>query len=379
MVVKCKVLITLIIIVVLVVGIILLKSKKTAILSYTSIIATPVIKKTPAQLLALPLILQANRNFLDTSVQFRINNDTLIDIRSIGEGADHNINPFLFKSYENDGVEVYFDMKNEKKPFFDIHRDDRQYRVLWKSLKIDGQNINTEGLKVIERDPDNNSYIILIKFPWKYLGYIIPRVGVKIGFDIALIDCDGGTRKALLTWNSTSEDSWKNTSFYGVLKLVTRNSTAKPSMINCLYTLKRPGKKIDQDPVWRTSQVNRFNNVTIGTVKDSSDLSGIFKALWDNENLYLLVKVRDNIKTYAKAMFDYGSIEDLNGKIIWKMDMQGSKPAGGALKNRLVDTIIKIKAGNYYLKYKTDESHSPTQWDSPPPNGLFYGIKINYK
>lgn len=360
-------------------AIIFLMKARSSRLSYTSVTASPIsTKSNNNQLNTLPVTINAERNFFDTAVYFKVDKDTLIHIRCVGEGADHLINPYLFKSYENDGVEVFFDMKNEKKPFFDLHQDDRQYRFLWKTLKIDGQNINLFGVKVIEIDPDNTDYIMQVCFPWRSLGFVVPETGAKFGFDIALIDCDGGTRKALVTWNSTSEDSWKNTSFYGTAVLSNINASRQSSIVNCLFTNKVIGFNRYQESEWRKALSYKFKNVVVGSVRDSLDLSGEFKAMWDSQNLYILVKVRDDIKTYAKAMFDYGWIEDRNRRPVWKMDLEHTKPAGGALKNRIADTIIRIPKGIYTLRYKTDESHSPAQWDSQSPIDPFYGIKIAY-
>jgi len=110
-------------------------------------------------------------------------------------------------------VEVYFDMKNEKFPYFNLNGDDHQYRILWNLLQIDGQSINTEGFEVNESDPTPQSYIMEMKFPWNSLGYITPGAGVKIGFDVAVLDNDGNTREALLSWYSSNWESWNNNNY----------------------------------------------------------------------------------------------------------------------------------------------------------------------
>lgn len=326
----------------------------------------------------LPVKLSALDNFNDYKVQFIIPKDTLILINVVGEGADYKLNPFLFKSYDNDGIELYFDMRNEKLPFFDVTTDDRQYRILWNSLKIDGQNIETKGINVSEKDPTLTTYSITTSIPWKTLGFFTPKNSAKIGFDIAIMDSDGGAMKALTNWNSKSADSWKNTSYLGNLILLEADSIQKGQ--GYAVAIKRKVNNNKGLHVFKnTTPFFDIRNVTIGTVRDTMDLSGKFQAEWDERNLYLRVKVRDDIKTIAKALFDYGWIEDQNGKVVWKMTMEESRPAGGASKNRRVDTTIRIKKGKYWLKYHTDESHSPNKWDDKPPaSSLFYGIKLSY-
>ncbi len=89
--------------------------------------------------------------------------------------------------------------------------------------------------------------------------------------------------------------------------------------------------------------------------------------------------VRDNVKSVARAIFDFGSIEDLTGRTVWSMNFDKMQPAGGALKNQQEDDILALKKGVYWLKYHTDESHSPGHWDDAPPRDSFYGIRIAYR
>lgn len=327
----------------------------------------------------IPVTLLASNNFFEAQKIFKITKDTFINIYAIGEGGNTLTNPMLFKSLNNDGLEVFFDMKNEKLPSFNIETDDRQYRILWGLLSIDGRNINTKGVTVSQKDSTKSTYTMVINFPWHSLGYVEPKIGVVIGFDIALLDRNPKGIESLLNWHSNNSDTWQNTRYYGTLRLTKFNNIkSNDSTVNCVYTSQKPNNTNNLDPIWSKTTQYKFNNVTLNTVKDSLDLSGNFKALWDKENLYLLVNVRDDVKEYENTMFDYGWIEDMKGKIIWQMAMPQTTHAGGALKNRHINNTIKIKKGNYVLKYKTDESHSPAQWDDKPPISSFYGIKIKY-
>jgi hypothetical protein len=81
----------------------------------------------------------------------------------------------------------------------------------------------------------------------------------------------------------------------------------------------------------------------------------------------------------GNEMFDYGWIEDDKGSRVW--EMQGSKTthAGGAGKNRQVDVVMTLPAGNYKLRYKTDDSHAFDHWNSLPPDINFWGIAVYKK
>jgi hypothetical protein len=76
-------------------------------------------------------------------------------------------------------------------------------------------------------------------------------------------------------------------------------------------------------------------------------------------------------------MFDYGWIEDDNGRVVWQMHYEESDPAGGASKNRVFEGTITLPAGNYVLRYASDGSHSFGDWnDDPPDDPESWGISI---
>ncbi|SEW28353.1 CubicO group peptidase, beta-lactamase class C family [Chitinophaga sp. YR573] len=84
--------------------------------------------------------------------------------------------------------------------------------------------------------------------------------------------------------------------------------------------------------------------------------------------------VGENCSGDFNSWCDYGWIEDASGKMIWQMQGQPAKHAGGALKNQKVDQEITLPAGSYFLHYKSDEGHAYNNWDSAPPDNFFWGI-----
>lgn len=82
----------------------------------------------------------------------------------------------------------------------------------------------------------------------------------------------------------------------------------------------------------------------------------------------------------AGGMFDYGWIEDADkGVRVWEMREPKTTHAGGAGKNRQADVVITLPAGNYRLRYKSDESHAFGRWNSLPPDINFWGIAVYKK
>lgn len=79
-------------------------------------------------------------------------------------------------------------------------------------------------------------------------------------------------------------------------------------------------------------------------------------------------------------MFDYGWIEDVDkGSRVWEMQEARTEHAGGAGKNRKIDVVVTLPAGNYKLRYKSDDSHAFDHWNSLPPDINFWGISVYKK
>ncbi len=79
-----------------------------------------------------------------------------------------------------------------------------------------------------------------------------------------------------------------------------------------------------------------------------------------------------------RTMYDYGWIEDVKtGRTVWEMTYRMTSNAGGARKNRLVDTSLRLDKGEYELHYRTDDSHSFNDWNADPPEDrIHWGITL---
>lgn len=75
---------------------------------------------------------------------------------------------------------------------------------------------------------------------------------------------------------------------------------------------------------------------------------------------------------------DWGWIENLNKDTIWTFpSFESSFHGGGAIKNRVAVAPVKLEAGSYLLRYKTDDSHSFGSWNESPPDQIgLYGIAL---
>jgi len=123
--------------------------------------------------------------------------------------------------------------------------------------------------------------------------------------------------------------------------------------------------------------------------KDKQNVVAISKKRISKENILAkLIRVGDDehlkkqftlnrttrVRIYAigegnfDEMYDYAWIENVNEhRTVWRMRYRETEHAGGARKNRIVDTIITLKPGTYRVHYQSDDSHSFRHWNARPP------------
>ncbi len=120
--------------------------------------------------------------------------------------------------YEDDGVELYFDMGNNKSASYGSK--DAQYTFRWNDAQVHG---NPSGRSVSGIDfvmtGNATGYIFEARLPWSTL-QTSPLVGQLHGFDVHINDDDnGGLRDGKLSWTSPNDDAWENPSLFGTMVL----------------------------------------------------------------------------------------------------------------------------------------------------------------
>jgi hypothetical protein len=125
--------------------------------------------------------------------------------------------------YEQDNIEIYFDVDNSKGAQFD-DVDDVQFRIAndssWAAFNsIGGVTYEYE----IDTLPggDTIGYNYSITIPWDSISDgFTPAVGEQIGFDILASDNDGDPAyRDQVSWNSVSPNLWNTPYYWGVLQL----------------------------------------------------------------------------------------------------------------------------------------------------------------
>ncbi|WP_116106217.1 sugar-binding protein [Lewinella sp. IMCC34191] len=126
-------------------------------------------------------------------------------------------------TYEDDNIELYFDVDNAKAGSYDD--DDAQLSFAWNDGTTIGTipgGFDTEGITYAISDTDFG-YFVEGMIPWSVLGGT-PTDSMMIGFDFMVNDDDdGGGRDGKLSWNATEDQAWTNPSLFGTIMLRSAN------------------------------------------------------------------------------------------------------------------------------------------------------------
>jgi hypothetical protein len=126
----------------------------------------------------------------------------------------------------------------------------------------------------------------------------------------------------------------------------------------------------------------------VGTYKDErregmiAQIAGVGNSA--NESRKFTLDRATRVRVYAigegqkREMYDYGWIESADkGATVWEMTYGMTFHAGGARKNRVVNTTILLDKGEYVLRYQSDDSHSFGDWnEDPPEDQRYWGITL---
>ena len=123
----------------------------------------------------------------------------------------------------------------------------------------------------------------------------------------------------------------------------------------------------------KTSSKNSLQE--INKVGNDANLTSEFKVI--KPRYYLVFSTGESVPPDS-VMYDYGWIEDLQGKEIWtSVHALETYFLGGNLKNRIKIDLIELKPGQYKLRYKSDDSHGYGSWNSDQPTYTdFWGIGL---
>jgi len=228
---------------------------------------------------------------------------TLDNIRFTGDHATGN-------SWEKDGLEVYFDMNKTLLDGLGSKDSKGHYQIAVYNVNAATQSPSLPGCKLVVNGGDtthNVNYPIKSELyvPWKSLKdkYGVsydPRSGQPFGFDVYLLDNDGGANatpaRRRLAWanDKTVDENYSNMDGAGIVKLqgFTR---AKAEISKTSTQIKIDGTIED---AWTpATQYNITRPFGSDVFANAADLSGYWKALACDTGIFVLIKTtKDNIR-----------------------------------------------------------------------------------
>ncbi|MFW6219084.1 MAG: sugar-binding protein [Bacteroidota bacterium] len=230
--------------------------------------------------------------------------------------------------FNNDFMEVYFDMDNSKIPLPEgswwnvssYDDNDYQYKFIFSQDTIYG---GPNRLYSIEQYIDTGSfYAVEMLFPWDSLGYTLTQ-GDTLGFDIVVGDNDStNARQRMISWNTIDGEAYHDASRFGTLVLAENGKMVKPEGITI------DGKK---DPIWSEIEKMPINTILSGeaTITNPLDFSGYHQLYWDEDAFYLLIQVNDDTLTTTQEL-EYWQVDNI--EVYWDMD-NSKNPCPGCAWN----------------------------------------------
>lgn len=327
-----------------------------------------------------PLALIKNLPIMSEQQQdFSLKEDTQVHIYGTGEASIDLVTVDPVYLYKPDAVQLYLKQKNGKILAFDFPLQDS----IGSSSSIVEYISNNVSFNATY-DETKRFYKAKIALPFSLIGPY-DKAPEKVLINITVADDDDYLKqKAKLVWFGNKDPLITPEVPFGEVLLMTERTDSTYHSVQSMVSYATP---LDTKHLEQTLPLVNIDRLIFGQINKPEDFSATMCSSWNSDSLFLYFTIYDNkegridpksIKTLSR-FHDWGWIEDGKGNTVWKMTNFDSRHAGGALKNRKVDTTILLKKGTYQLKYVTDESHSWNKWDDEAPDVPFYGIELSVK
>ena len=237
--------------------------------------------------------------------------------------VDDEISSSSANSYENDGVEIYFDGDNSKTPGTYDGVDDLQTRIEYQDgddvYMYDSVPDGTEGAVAdwANMDGDAFGYIIEVQYPLAELN-IDAESGSIFGFEVQINDRDNQNRETLYRWWGTDNNAWNDASLFGTAELIGYQAD---DYLNIPYTATPPEIDGVLDPVWQSGAPPIYQGTYVFTnggvvggqyfeIYKWEDAQMEFRTLWDDDFFYFWCEVIDDeLSTTSANSWENDSIE----------------------------------------------------------------------
>ena len=315
---------------------------------------------------------------LNTSEPFHIEKDTTVQIFAGGQAVRCDIAEE--DSYKSDNIQIFLNTTPDNSNR--ITEKNQLFQFSYRYNKIAGSSSENPATKWLKEtnikyafsDPSDTSYTLEVCIPWNEIKGAVPHVGKAMGANIFIgdSDLDENVRKSLLSWSVEKDEGWNDARRFGTLALVNRALPDDWKVINSQRIWQSPVIDGIEDKLWDRAGYSTIEHVYQGSVTNAEKKSK-YKTLWDNKNLYFLFQIIDDFKNITGLMMqDKCWIENKNGEIVWKLQPDTTQN----LSSFGVQRKMRLKAGDYFLRYTSDKRHSFEGWYVAPPVNGVYGIQI---
>jgi hypothetical protein len=200
--------------------------------------------------------------------------------------------------WEDDVIELFVDADNSKGASYD-GVNDFQLGFRWNdnTIHVGGSSVNrTAGIN-FRQYATSNGYNLEAAIPWSTLG-TTPALGKAIGLDVQVDDDDNsGSRDAQMASFATTGMAWSDPRLFGTVYLTSCSGNNNPpdppvnDSAGKVYAARVSGTVTVNgslsESAWSLGKT--ISKSTVGT----PDNTASFGVLWDNNNLYIGVRVLD--------------------------------------------------------------------------------------
>lgn len=238
---------------------------------------------------ASKLLIGTIANSADLSGMFKAlwDNTYLYILADINDDTRVNDSPDI---YEDDGVEVYVDINNDKSQTYGAN--DAQYTFAWDNgttvgVLPEGRSTTAITYSVVAK---TGGYIVEARIPWSTMQGN-PSINQYMGIDFMINDDDDtGSRDSKLSWNSATDNAWENPSLFGIGQL--------KSEIDVITTI---------DDIQASNKIAVFPNPVSNTVNLSLKDAQSEISLYAINGNHLMTVTSENIETSIDmSTFDDG-------------------------------------------------------------------------
>ncbi len=204
-------------------------------------------------------------------------------------------------AYDNDGVEIYFDMNNNGGGF---DASDRQWikvfnsSNIWQKIGTGTGAVTTTSTVISASKSITGGYTMEFAIPWTNFG-ITPSTAILYGFDIAIDDCDGGTtRSNQVVWMGDA-NNWQSLTNTGDLQL--SSQTVGGNIVTQSIALTQGWNLISLNVVPTDSSVTSIFNSVLSSVSEIKNADAFYSSA-NNPAAFNSLKTIEQGKAYLVKM-----------------------------------------------------------------------------